>query len=121
MRLSSLPAIALFAAVAGSGAAWAHAHLTSATPAPGSTVQAAPTAVTIDFTEGVEPRFSSIVVEDGSNHPVTTGQAATAPGNNKRLSIGLAPLTPGAYRVTWHATAIDTHKTEGTFQFTVKP
>ena len=121
MRPYPLSTATLLAILAGAGAASAHAHLTSATPAPGSTVQAAPTAVTIDFTEGVEPQYSSILVQDGSNHTVSTGSAATAPGNNKRLSIGVSALPPGLYQVTWHATAIDTHKTEGTFQFTIKP
>ena len=106
---------------ASSGAAWAHAHLQTATPAPNSTVPAAPAAVSIDFTEGVEPQFSSIVVQDADGRAVDTGSATTAPDNNKRLSIAVKALIPGTYRVIWHATAVDTHKTEGTYQFTVSP
>ena len=121
MRIVLRSAVTLLSLLCGGGTAWAHAHLVTATPAPGSTVPAPPTALSIDFTEGVEPQFCTIAVQDAADHSVTTGAPATAPGNNKRLSIGLAPLTPGVYQVVWHATAVDTHKTEGTFQFTVKP
>jgi len=30
------------------------------------------------------------------------------------------PLSPGRYSVRWHAVSVDTHRTEGAFQFTVK-
>jgi methionine-rich copper-binding protein CopC len=30
-------------------------------------------------------------------------------------------LAAGKYRVDWHAVAKDTHKTQGTYSFTVKP
>ncbi len=116
-----LHAAALLTLAGAAGPAWAHAHLVSATPAPGSTVAAPPKTVSIDFTEGVEPRFCTITVQDADDHPVTTGTPDTAADNNKRLSIGLTTLTPGTYRVIWHATAVDTHKTEGTYQFTVSP
>ena len=115
------PTLVTLALLAGSGTAWSHAHLKTANPAPDSTVQTAPEAVTINFTEGIEPRFSSIEVQDAAGHRVDKGAAATSPGNNKRLSVGLQPLNPGAYKVVWHAMSVDTHKTNGTFQFTVKP
>ena len=115
------PVLAVLTLLAAGGTAWAHAHLKTATPAPDSTVQAAPDAVTISFTEGVEPRFSSIEVQDATGHRVDKGTASTAPSDNKQLSIGLQTLQPGSYKVVWHATAVDTHKTDGTFQFTVKP
>lgn len=115
------PILAIVGLLGTAGTAWAHAHLKTATPAPDSTVGTAPDAVTIDFTEGVEPRFSSIEVQDAAGHPVSKGAAATSPSDDKRFSVGLQPLGPGVYKVIWHATAVDTHKTEGTFQFTVKP
>ncbi len=122
MRIrSAIPALAVLTLLAGSGTAWAHAHLKTAIPAPDSTVPTPPAAVTINFTEGVEPKFSSIEVQDSAGHPVNSGAAATSPTDNKQFSVGLQPLQPGTYKVVWHATAVDTHKTEGTFQFMVKP
>lgn len=116
--------VTLFAAglsLATAGTAFAHAHLKTATPAPDSTVQAAPAEVTISFTEGVEPKFSRIEVQDSSGKRVDRNDAHTAPNDNKLFSVGLTSVPAGNYKVIWHATAVDTHKTEGTFQFTVKP
>ncbi len=104
--------------VLGAGAASAHAFLKTASPAVGSTVQQAPAQVVIDFTEGVEPQFSTIAVQDASGASVVTGDAHLQ-GGNTHLAIALSPLKAGRYTVTWHATAVDTHKTEGSFTFTI--
>lgn len=101
--------------------AFAHAHYRSSTPTDGATVAASPPELAITYSEGVEPRFSTIEVQDAAGKRVDKDDAHTAPGDNKVLSVGLPALPPGAYKVIWHATAVDTHKTEGTFGFTVKP
>lgn len=118
MRLVLTAALALCGHV---GAAQAHAHLRTATPAAESTVQASPPEVAIAFTEGVEPRFSTIEVQDAAGRRVDRNDVHTAAADNKVLSVGLPQLAPGLYTVVWHATAVDTHKTEGKFQFTVRP
>ena len=104
--------------VLGAGQASAHAFLKSAAPAVGSVVQAAPGQVAIEFTEGVEPKFSTIAVQDSAGASVATGDVHLV-GGNTHLAVGLKPLPPGTYKVVWHATAVDTHKTEGSFTFTV--
>jgi methionine-rich copper-binding protein CopC len=101
------------------GHAWAHAFLRSAVPGVGSTVQTAPAQVAITFTEAVEPAFSTIVVTDASGSRVDSG--GVHPGGPATLAIGLKTLPPGRYTVTWHATSVDTHKTQGTYSFTVAP
>ena len=120
MNRSTMLSVAFAAALVAAWPAFAHAFLKTAMPAVGSTV-AAPKQVVIDFTEGVEPRFSTIEVQDDAGARVDQGGVAIAPGDDKRLMVGLKPLAPGRYKVTWHATATDTHKTQGTFNFTVKP
>ena len=100
-------------------AAFAHAHLKAATPAVDSNVRTPPTEVAIDFTEGVEPVFCTIEVVDAQGVHVDDGPAHTLPGDNKHLVVALKPVSSGTYTVRWHATAVDTHKTEGTYQFTV--
>jgi methionine-rich copper-binding protein CopC len=100
------------------GAASAHAFLRASAPAVGSRMRQAPQEVVIDFTEGVEPMFSTIVVTDRSGARVDTGRAHLE-GGNARLAVALKPLPPGTYKVLWHATATDTHKTQGSFTFTV--
>jgi len=81
----------------------------------------APTSVTITFTEGLEADFSSLTVEDESGQRVDLGDAHTAPDNRMRFSVGLKPLKPGSYKVLWRATSVDTHKTNGSYSFTVTP
>lgn len=101
-------------------AAFAHAFLSSASPAVGSTV-AAPTELDCNFTEALEPAFSSVEVQDASGRRVDAGNMHLAPGDAKRMVVGLSHLPPGVYTVTWHAVSVDTHHTEGHFSFTVAP
>ncbi len=121
MARIALPAAALLALLAASpmGAAQAHALLRRADPPVGGTVAVPPTLVAIDFTEELEPRFSTIAVADAAGVAVDRHDVHTAPNDAKRLIVGLLPLRPGLYRVTWHAVSVDTHRTEGSFSFTL--
>jgi methionine-rich copper-binding protein CopC len=114
--------LAAFAFTSGmTGTALAHAFLDKAAPPVGSTVHGAPAQVVLDFSAALEPSFSSVVVTNAAGARVDRNDAHTAPGDAKSFVVDLAPLPPGAYRVTWHATSTDTHKTEGSFTFTVAP
>lgn len=98
--------------------AQAHAMLDRASPAVGSTVTSAPRAVTLTFTQDVEPAFSSVRVEDSGGAPVTQGKAKLG-GSRNMLRVGLKPLAPGSYRVIWKVLSVDTHTTQGNFSFQV--
>ena len=98
----------------------AHAFLKTANPAVGSTVSPPPAQVVINFTEGVEPAFSTITVQNAQGAQVATGKPHLA-GGDTHLTIAVKPLPPGTYTVVWRATATDTHKTQGSFKFTVAP
>lgn len=113
------PAVILTVGLVVSGTAFAHAHLKSAMPPVDGTVQTAPAEVAVEYSETVEPRFSTIEVRDASGARVDTGNVHTAPGDGKRLVVGLKPLPAGTYMVTWQATATDTHKVKGNYSFTV--
>lgn len=118
----SISLVVMLAASAGTtGPAVAHAFLRTASPGVGSTVQTAPGEVAVTFTEGVEPRFSTIMVTDAHGARVDTGGVHLAQGADTRLIAPLRKLAPGAYTVVWHATSTDTHKTRGSFTFTVAP
>ena len=99
--------------------AFAHAFLERADPPVGSSVPTAPHTLTLRFTEGVEPLFSTVAVNDGNGTAITVGKPHTASGNDRELLVSLPDLHSGRYTVTWHVTSVDTHKTEGSFQFTV--
>ncbi len=102
-----------------SSPACAHALLRKAVPASGATLQAAPRAVTLSFSEGVEAAFSTILVRDAAGARVDLGAVAAASDDAKTIAVQLRPLAPGTYAVEWHATSVDAHKTEGHFSFTV--
>lgn len=105
----------LFAAT---GPAWAHANLRSAAPAQDATLTVAPPEVSLAFSEAVEPRFSSIEVVDAAGTRVDDASAHAA-GDGEHLAVGLKRLAPGAYTVRWQVTSVDTHKTSGSYHFTV--
>lgn len=119
MRIPLSITAALFCLFAGQGAS-AHAFLKTATPPVGATVTAAPPSLTIRFTEAVEPAFTTITVQDAAGFTCTTGPVHASDTPNT-VAVPLRPLGPGVYRVIWHATAVDTHKTEGNYTFTVTP
>jgi copper resistance protein C len=114
MRKSLVGLIAL-ALLAYPAAARAHAQLDRAVPAVGSTVSSSPGQVTLYFTDQLEPKFSGAEVRSAAGARVDHGTIAS--GKVMHLSVGT--LAPGNYTVTWHVTSVDTHKTQGSFSFTV--
>ena len=97
-----------------------HAQLEKATPAVGGTVASA-SEIRLEFSEGVEPKFCKVSLT-GPGGAVPLGAAKTESGNQAVLIAPISkPLSAGAYRVNWQAVSVDTHHTQGTFEFTVKP
>ena len=99
--------------------AFTHALLERASPPVGSELAVSPPEIVITFTEGVEPLFSTIEVHGAGGVTMAAGAPRLAAANNRQLSIALTKLPPGTYTVIWHATSVDTHKTEGKYQFTI--
>ena len=101
--------------------AFAHAFLERASPPVGSEFPVSPAAVTITYTEGVEPDFSTIEVQDSHGTRVDKNDVHLAGGEQTKLAVSLPKLPAGQYTVIWHVTSVDTHKTEGQFNFSVSP
>lgn len=99
----------------------AHAHLDHSNPAAGSVLPQAPKEITIWFTEALEPKFSTIVVQNAKGKAMQSGAAHLAPGNTAQFVVPLKPLTPGTYKVIWRVLSVDTHRTKGDFSFRVGP
>ena len=115
LKIASSLAFALAAAPA-----FAHAQLEKATPPVGGTV-APPSEIRLEFSEGVEPKFTKVSLT-GPAGAVPLGAARTESGNQAVLIAPISkPLPAGAYTVHWQAVSVDTHHTQGTFEFTVKP
>jgi methionine-rich copper-binding protein CopC len=100
-------------------AARAHAFLDHASPAVGSSLPTAPAAVTMWFTQQLEPAFTTATVSDKSGNRVDAGPARVDASDPTELRVPLKQLPPGTYTVSWHALSVDTHTTTGHFTFTV--
>jgi methionine-rich copper-binding protein CopC len=122
--------LALIAALAVSGVAQAEAQLVSSTPADRATV--APMArIVLHFSEPVEATSSGgNLVETAMMMggrmmamPMNLGPVTASPdaGDPKTLILlARKPLSAGAYRLDWHATAANTQASHGAITFTVE-
>jgi copper resistance protein C len=117
MKLYAFAVVA--AAILTAPRAEAHAFLDHSNPAVGSTVPSAPAALTMWFTQQLEPAFTTANVTDASGNAVGAGPAAVDPQNPVEFRVPLKPLPPGTYTVNWHVLSVDTHTTQGHFTFQV--
>jgi len=102
-------------------AALAHAQLEKATPGVGATVPGA-SEIRLEFSEGVEPKFTGVTLKTASGAAEPLGKPSVDPSDPKILTVKIGkPLPPGVYTVEWHAVSVDTHHTQGNFNFTVAP
>jgi methionine-rich copper-binding protein CopC len=102
-------------------AAFAHATLSRSSPADGERL-AAPTAFTLQFSEGLEPAFSHMTVSTSSGGPVgLTDEHVSGDGDNVLCASPSTPLPPGNYTIRWDVLSKDGHKTGGTRSFRVTP
>ena len=115
LRAPALAAALSFAAAPVS----AHAFLDHASPAVGSVVPTAPAAITLWFTQDLEPAFSTVTVTNQAGQRVDRGNQHVPPGQSAVLQVGLPSLPPGTYTVNWRVISVDTHPTQGSFTFQV--
>jgi methionine-rich copper-binding protein CopC len=112
-------AVAVAATLTTTSPLLAHAFLDHSDPAVGSTVKTPPTVMHLWFTQELEPAFSWVTVSDKSGAAVSDGTATIDPSNPNEMTVKLKPLPAGTYTVKWHVLSVDTHTTEGDFNFQV--
>jgi copper resistance protein C len=95
----------------------AHAFLDHADPKVGSTIQESPSQVTVWMTEGLEPAFSKLQVFAANGMEVDKKDTKI---NGNIMTVSLPKLAAGKYHVSWQVVAVDTHRTSGTFDFTIQ-
>jgi copper resistance protein C len=100
-------------------AALAHAHPLVMQPAPDS-AGSSPSSISITFSEGVEPKFSSIQLTDEKGKAVDSEVSRPKPNDPKTLILAVPKLTAGTYIVHWVNVAVDGHRLEGSYKFTVQ-
>lgn len=133
MKIKLIVVLAVVGSLLGfqSASVWAHAFPDHSEPRVGSTVDAPPKSVSIWFDGYLEPAFSSIEVyselppgirqeeKEGSGR-VDNRDGHVDDKDRTLLTVGLPALPPGKYRVVWAVVAVDGHRTEGDFTFTVE-
>jgi copper resistance protein C len=97
----------------------AHAFIDHAEPAVGSRLGSPPKAVKIWFTERLEPALSKIQVFDSRGSEVDNQDTKVDPANPQLLLVSLPAIKIGKYRVTWRVVSVDTHATNGSFEFEI--
>lgn len=100
----------------------AHARLIQAAPAIDGVISAPPAEIRLTFSEALEPKFCAVALsaQDGAIEPL--GAPSVDPANAGILIASVkSPLAPGVYKVTWRVVSTDTHRTQGSFSFTLKP
>lgn len=113
-----------FFVVGAASAHTTHAKVTSATPAIGSTIAQAPTAVTVVALENIKPgpQFSNLFVYGPSGDLISQGDAKVSLNNPQQMSIAIKPDGNGVYIVRWvTVSALDGDPDQGAFVFTVNP
>ncbi len=95
--------------------ALAHAHLQKAIPANGSTVNAAPSDVVLNFSEAAKLTACWIQKGDGPKQKI----GGLSPSPTQRVSVPVPHLDPGTYVLSWRAVGDDGHIVPGQIRFTV--
>lgn len=106
--LAAIPATAL-----------AHAELVTTEPAAGGTLDAPPTDITLSFDGELSPDGSGFTVTDATGAEVGSGALDLEVAERNVLRGDVTADADGRYEVAWSAVAIDGHREEGSFAFTV--
>lgn len=119
-KLGQTAAIFFCALMLGSVSASAHSNLKRAEPAANSALKQTPAEVKLQFTEQLEPAYSSVTVEDKDGARVDNDDSRVDEENASQLRVSLKQLAPGTYTVIWRVLSVDTHVTEGRYTFQVE-
>jgi copper resistance protein C len=99
---------------------WAHSFPEQEIPAAGQTLTSPPSEVTIKYDAPIEKLFAKLEVLDANGKNQAAGDLIYG-NDGTTLSIKVAPLKPGDYTVKWAVVCVDTHRTQGSYTFTVAP
>ena len=102
-----------------SAPASAHAELSEATPAAGTTIRESPDLVGLRFTEPVGAEFDPIKVFGPGGERVDQQDARVSPDDARVVEVGLEELSRGAHTVEWRVTSIDGHVVADEYGFEV--
>ncbi|SCG18673.1 hypothetical protein GA0070610_5024 [Micromonospora echinofusca] len=119
-RRPTLVAAALVAAallLVPAAPAAAHNTLRAASPADGDRLATPPTRVTLEFTQRLDPTFTTIALSDAARRKIPTG-APAVDGTKGTVTVD-ETLGEGTYTVAYRIVSADGHPVQGSYTFTV--
>lgn len=116
-RPAALLLAALLAAIPAT--ANAHAELVTTDPVAGGVLDAPPTEVALTFDGELAPDGSGFTVTDANGTEVGSGMLDLEVAERNVLRGPFEAEAEGRYEVAWSAVAVDGHREEGTFAFTI--
>ena len=118
LRKIALGGSLLAATILGAIAASAHSFPAQETPAAGQTLSAPPSEVRIKFDAPIEHLFAQLQVLGADGKDEAAGSPEIS-GDGYTLAVKVPALKPGDYTVKWAVVCIDTHHTNGSYDFAV--
>ena len=85
-----------------------------------SAADAQPVASSLAELKGLGNAESKVTVTDTTGKRVDQGDGQVDAQNRRHLRVSLPALAPGVYRVMWRVLAVDGHRTDGDFKFTLR-
>jgi methionine-rich copper-binding protein CopC len=119
-RRAAAAALVVLAITFLSETAHAHALLQTASPSVGGSVAGSPATIVLNFSEGVEERYAQVSVSGPGGAVSVSRPVHGSAKSTLSVKVGQT-LKPGRYRVHWSVVSVDTHKTQGSFSFEVRP
>jgi methionine-rich copper-binding protein CopC len=117
LRLLAATVAACVALLLGAAPAFAHTRLESSDPGDKSSVDTAPTSVSLTFNDAISAEFAtlSVVGPDGTNY-----QSGPVSASNGQVSTAVSPLGPaGVYEIGYRVVSDDGHPVSGKVSFTL--
>lgn len=102
-----------------SAVASAHAILLATSPGAGEVLAAAPSEISLRFSEPVELSAGAVRVLDTFGNDVEVGRPRHAPGDDAVVVVDVPTLANGGYAVGWKVVSADGHPIDGAFTFAI--
>ncbi|HEX3900858.1 MAG TPA: copper resistance protein CopC, partial [Mycobacteriales bacterium] len=111
--------LTVFIGLATAAPAAAHPYLLSSDPASGAILASAPAEIDINYTEGLDRPYSSVVLIAPDGHHVGTHQVHADAPTELSVAPDSALTDQGTYAVNWTAVGDDGHTVIGSYGFSV--
>lgn len=99
---------------------YAHARLTSSSPADGAVLDAAPTEIRLTFSERPSVAVASVVLVVGSDSIHLSPVSVDTADRKTVIAPVSRALRPGVYQVVWRVASRDGHPIRGAYSFVIE-